>query len=211
MKEIIDDLKDLSGVIGVCLYHGQSGVLTSNLPAIFSPEKLTDIGKLLMRIQSAGRMTFNDLTDLSLHYDESVILVRELEENLVVFLLCDPDFNQNLVTMSLNLAQQELQNQQTPLVQQFVKEDKPPEAAATVEQIEPILAQIKEPLPKILGPMADFVFEEAVESWQATGNATLNNLGGLVQLLENEIGNADQIKRFHDKIAHVMIQAAKGR
>ncbi len=209
MKEIIDDLKDLSGVIGVCLYHGQKGVLTANLPAIFTSAKLTDMGKLLMKIQSAGRMTFNDLTDLSLHYDESVILVRELEENLVVFLLCDPDFNQNLVTMSLNLAQQELQNQQTPLAQQFVQDDEPP-AATAAEDIDPILAQIQEQLPKILGPMADFVFEEAVESWQATGNATLKNLGALVQILEKEISNGDQIKRFHNEIAHVMIKASRG-
>lgn len=209
MKEIIDDLKDLAGVTGVCLYHGQNGVLTTNLPAIFTSAKLTDMGKLLMKIQSAGRMTFNDLTELSLHYDESVILVRELEDNIMIFLLCDPDFNHNLVTMSLNLAQQELQNLQTPLAQQATQEDKAPAAETAAEEINPILEQIRDQLPKILGPMADFVFEEAVESWQAAGNATLKNLGALVQLLEEEIGNDDQIKRFHNEIAHVMIQASK--
>ncbi|MBM9511115.1 hypothetical protein, partial [Desulfogranum marinum] len=108
MKGILDDLKDLSGVIGAGVYHSQNGMLATNLPAIFTEQKLTEIGKLLTKLLSAGRMSFPDLTDLSLQYDESAILARELNETSIIFLLCDPDFNQNLITMSLNLLQQEL-------------------------------------------------------------------------------------------------------
>lgn len=207
MKEIIDDLKDLSGVLGACLYHGQKGVLEANLPIIFTEDKLTELGKLLMKIQSAGSMNFHDLTDLSLQYDESVILVRELEENLILFLLCDPDFNQNLVSMSLNLLQQELKNQQTSLVQAISLEH--PQSRA--DEVLPFLSEMKKHLPKIMGPMADMVFDETVEDWQKQGKTTLEDLDSLVQMLSEEIGNGDQITRFKEMIAPVLTQAVKGQ
>jgi len=207
MKEIIDDLKDLSGVLGACMYHGQKGVLEANLPAIFSVDKLSEIGKILIKIQAAGRMNFHDLTDVTLQYDESVILVRELEKNLIVFLLCDPDFNQNLVAMSLNLLQQELKNQQVPLAESgpVTAPPKKDEVQATVkaisEEVVPILAEMKAHLPKIMGPMADIIFEETVDIWKEQGNSTVSELSSLVKLLAEEIGSADKIISYKEMIA----------
>lgn len=207
MKEIIDDLKDLSGVLGVCLYHGQKGVLEANLPIIFTEDKLTELGKLLMKIQSAGNMTFHDLTDLSVQYDESIVLVRELEENLILFLLCDPDFNQNLVCMSLNLLQQDLKKQKISLVQTIPQE----KLQSRADEVLPFLSEMKKHLPKIMGPMADIVFDETVEDWQKQGKTTLEDLELLVQMLSEEIGNGEQVKRFKEMIAPVLSQAVKGQ
>lgn len=206
MKEIIEDLKDLSGVLGACLYHSQKGVLETNLPSIFTVEKLSDLGRLLKKIHSAGRMNFHDLTDLSLHYDESVILVREIKEDLIIFLLCDPGFNHNLISMSLNLAQQDLKNKQISVV--VPPPEKSPSAPA--EKVLPVLAEIKSHLPKIMGPMADIIFDEMLEIWQEKGNCTVSNLESLVQLLAEEIGNADKVTHFREMIAPALSQAEKG-
>lgn len=206
MKEIIDDLKDLSGVLGACLYHGQKGVLEANLPNIFREDKLLELGKLLMKIQSAGSMSFHDLTDLSLHYDESVILVRGMEENLILFLLCDPGFNQNLVSMSLNLLKQELENQQTFLTQEIPRNSN----QTRTDEVLPFLAEMKKHLPKIMGPMADIVFDETVEDWRKQGKTTPEDLESLVHMLAEEIGNGEQISRFKEMIAPVLTQAVKG-
>lgn len=205
MKEIIDDLKDLSGVIGACLYHGQQGVMVANLPAIFTTEKLTELGKLLMKIYSAGQMNFHDLTDLSLQYEESAIFVRDLEDNQILFLLCDPGFNQNLLTMSLNLAQQELKNRQPPLAASTLQET----LTAPAADIAPILAAMKAHLPKIMGPMADIVFDETVEIWEKQGDCTASGLKSLVHLLSEEIGSTEKITRFKELIAPEMTQAVK--
>jgi len=206
MKEIIGDLRDLSGVLGACLYHNQKGVLETNLPSIFSAEKLTNLGRLLMKMHSAGRMNFHDLTDLSLHYDESMILVREIDKNLIIFLLCDPDCNQNLLSMSLNLAQQDLKHRQRAVV------SAPPEQIASTPSadVAAVLAEIKSHLPKIMGPMADIIFEETVETWQEQGNCTMGNIESLVQLLAEEIGSADKIRRFREMIAPTLSQVGKG-
>lgn len=202
MKGILDDLKDLSGVIGAGVYHSQNGMLATNLPAIFTEQKLTEIGKLLTKLLSAGRMSFPDLTDLSLQYDESAILARELNETSIIFLLCDPDFNQNLITMSLNLLQQEL----TSKTVAPPPPSSPQETPAPAENVTPVLQQIQEQLPKILGPMADIIFDEVVESWREQGKSTLKDVKVLIQLLEEEIDNTDQISRFRESIAQVTAQ-----
>ncbi|MGW8192743.1 MAG: hypothetical protein ACWGOX_00620 [Desulforhopalus sp.] len=206
IKETIGDLQDLSGVLGACLFHGQKGVLESNLPSIFTAVKLANLGKLLMKLHSAGRMNFHDLTDLSLHYDESMILVREIDKDLIIFLLCDPDCNQNLLSMSLNLAQQDLKNQ-LYAVSPAPREKTP---SAPSENVAAVLAAMKLHLPKIMGPMADIIFDETVETWQEQGNCTLSGIDSLVQLLAEEIGSAEKINRFKEMIAPALSRAGKG-
>jgi len=210
MKEIIGDLKALPGVLGACLFHGQKGVLVNNMPTIFSAEKLEEIGKLLMKIQTAGRMNFHDLTDLSLQYDEAVILVRELEKNLTVFILGDPEFNQNLVTMSLNILQQELKNKNIPLAESMAAEKVAAVQTNPSEKIAPVLAAMKTHLPKIMGPMADIIFDETVETWQQQGKCSVDDLGSLVQLLNAEIDNPDKISSYQEMIEPVLQKAIRG-
>lgn len=209
MKEIIGDLKALPGVLGACLFHGQRGTLISNLPTIFSAEKLAEVGKLLMKIQTAGQLNFHDLTDISLQYDEAVILARALEENLIVFVLGDPDFNQNLVTMSLNILQQELKNKKVPLAKLTSAEEVADTASKLTENIGPALAAMKSHLPKIMGPMADIIFDEAVETWQQQGKCAVDDLGSLVQLLNAEIGRPDKISSYQEMIEPILQKAGK--
>lgn len=210
MKEIIGDLKALPGVLGACLFHGQKGVLVSNMPTIFSAEKQEEIGKILIKIQTAGRMNFHDLTDLSLQYDEAVILVRELEKNLTIFVLADPEFNQNLVTMSLNILQQELKNKTVTLTESKGVEEVPAVETSQSEKVAPVLAAMKSHLPKIMGPMAEIIFDETVEAWQQQTKCSVNDLGSLVQLLNEEIGHPDKISSFQEMIEPALKKAAGG-
>ncbi len=149
-----------------------------------------------------------DLGDVTLQFDESVILVREVEENLIIFILCDPGFNQNLITMSLNLVLQEMKNQLQPLSEAIPK-DKPQEAPSG--DVVQILRDMETHLLKILGPMASMVFEETVEYWQEKGNSSKSDLGSLVELLAEEIGSADKITSYKEMIAPVIKQGIRGR
>ncbi|MBM9514125.1 hypothetical protein, partial [Desulfogranum marinum] len=82
----------------------------------------------------------------------------------------------------------------------------PQETPAPAENVTPVLQQIQEQLPKILGPMADIIFDEVVESWREQGKSTLKDVKVLIQLLEEEIDNTDQISRFRESIAQVTAQ-----
>ena len=87
MPRMIDELKSVSGVFGACIYSPQNGLKENNLPAIFKPEKLIAIGKQFTKLYTVGEMSFNNLTELTLDYDESVIVARIIQNNVLLFVI----------------------------------------------------------------------------------------------------------------------------
>lgn len=198
MKQAIDELKAIPGVVGACLFSTQEGLLESNLPGMFKPEKLAAVGKQVTKLLAAGRMSFDDLNDLSLHYDESVVIARELRRGLTIFAVCDPSFNHNLLTMSLNLLQEELRNQPEGQPVAAVSESVATKSAPAVTidpSLEPLLGELKAALAKVLGPMASIIFDELQQNWAQEG-ATPERLSVLLEMINREIGDTDKIAAF---------------
>lgn len=198
MKQAIDELKSVPGVIGACLFSADGGMQQSNLPGIFKTEKLVAVANQLSKLLIAGRMSFSDINDLTLHYDESVVVARELRKGLVIFAICDPLFNHNLLTMSLNLLQEELRDHQ----------DRPltatPVARASSE-LDPLMDELKVVLAKVLGPMAGIILDEVQQEWALQG-ATAERLPELIEMLNLEIGDPDKIATF-ESLAAPLLQA----
>ncbi len=202
MKQAIDELKAIPGVVGACLFSTQGGLQQSNLPGIFKPEKLTAVGKQLSKLLTAGRMSFSDINDLALHYDESVVIARELCKGLTVFAICDPSFNHNLLTMSLNLLQEELRDQ--PEAQQVTASTATlSESLSVGAELEPIITELKTLLAKVLGPMAGIIFDEIQQEWAQQG-ATAARLPELIEMLNREIGDPDKIATFESLTAPLL-------
>lgn len=194
MKQAIDELKAIPGVVGACLFGSKEGLLQSNLPGIFKQEKLSEVGKQLTKLLAAGRMSFDDLNDLSLHYDESVVIARELRRGLTVFAICDPSFNHNLLTMSLNLLQEELRDQPDVPVT-LAATSNAPQGVPDASELEPLMLELKTALAKVLGPMAGIIFDEIREVWAEKGEAR-SRLTELLDMLNLEIGDPDKVATF---------------
>lgn len=200
MKQAIDELKAIPGVVGACMFGSQAGLLQCNLPGIFKIEKLSEVGKQLSKLLAAGRLSFSDINDLALHYDESVVIAREMRKGLIVFTICDPSFNYNLLTMSLNLLQDELRDQpQNPMS----TGTEPAEAATVNAELEPIFNKIKACLAKILGPIAGIIFDEVLHNWALQGTS-IERLPTLLDLLKEEIGDPEKIRSFEEHIAPLL-------
>jgi len=208
MKQAIEELKAIPGVVGACLFGSQEGVLQCNLPGIFKPEKLTAVGQQLSRLLAAGRMSLNDMQDLSLHFDESVVIARELRKGLILFALCDPSFNHNLLTMSLNLLQDELREKLgtpavvTPSAATAPPADKPVERAAggvavsspSVEYLK-WKPQLTDALTKVMGPMAGIIVDEVCADWSQS-EAQAADLSTLLEMIRAEIDDVQKIATF---------------
>ena len=108
MDNVIEDLKSISGVLGGLLYNSQKGVIASNLPPIFKIENLTEIGKMVSKIYGTGSGNFTEITEISLYYEESVLIVKEVSEGVFLIVLGDPSSNINLLTISMNLVTENL-------------------------------------------------------------------------------------------------------
>jgi len=93
-------------------------------------------------------------------------------------------------------------------LQQF---DEPPEARTTEEPItaeelldsDPMaetLLKMKEALGKIMGPIAELVFTDSLNSWIKTGQPSPSSLPSLLIILDNEIDDPDKITKYHEMV-----------
>jgi hypothetical protein len=218
MLHLIDELKVIPGVMGACIVNSQTGVQVTNLPAIFRVERLALVGKHLLRLYAAGRISFDDLTDITLNYDESVVVARELEKNTLLFAICDPTFNQNLLTMSFNLLHEEFKLGNytgldsaavTPAAGESAASPAPTEAKLS-RALQELLTGMQEALGKILGPMAGFVFDEVLENWQEQGSPDFSRIDELIEQLNQEIDDRDKIDKYSQLIAPALKNFQKG-
>ncbi len=217
MIHLIDELKVIPGVIGACIVTSQEGVKVTNLPAIFKPERLSLVGKHLLKLYSAGRMSFNDLTDVTLHYDESVVVARELDKGMLMFAICDPSFNHNLLTMSFNLLYEEFINGNFSVVANETTVAAAPVAKSALpsEQkisgiLQDLLDEMKDALGKILGPMAGFVFDEVTEEWMDQGSADFSRIDELIEQINQEISDEDKEDQYRQLISSALKSYQKG-
>jgi len=214
MLHLIDELKVIPGVVGACIVNAQTGLQVTNLPAIFKPERLTLVGKHLLKLYSAGCMNFDDLTDITLNYDESVVVARELEKNTLIFAICDPTFNQNLLTMSFNLLHEEfkLGNFTEAGGQGEAKSARtlPPVEREMSGALHSLLAEMKELLSEILGPMAGFVFDEVKDNWVEQGAPDFSRIEELIEQLNQEIDDQDKIDKYRQLISSAIKGFQKG-
>lgn len=206
MQQLVNDLKSIPGVIGACCFDSKNGLMANSLPSLFKQDRLNNIGKLLAKIVSAGRLNFPDLADLLLSYEETTILCRPLGGNLYLVILCDPGVNMNLLTMSLNLALEDLAVQgdggsvQAATPQAGGQMQTSSESLMENSSLAKPLKTMRELLAKIIGPMAGIVFDDTLAQWCASAPPGKNGLPRLLDMLNKEIGDDEKAAKYRDLV-----------
>ncbi len=221
MIQLIDELKAIPGVVGASIVDSRDGLKATNLPAFFKPERLLLVGNHLQKLYSAGQASFNDLTDITMNFDESVVVARKLDEEIILFVICDPNFNNNLLNMSLNLLQDEFKASTFATSSTSAAQPaSPPTVAATTatpppanvkdELLEELLTTMEKTLGKILGPMAEFIFTEVTDTWKEQGAADYSRINELIKLINNEIVDEKKIDNYRHLISPALKSFQKG-
>ena len=221
MQQLIDDMKDIPGVIGACTYRSKDGILNNNLPSLFKEERLQETAKHLAKIHAAGRLNFPDLTEIMMNYEESVIVFRQINMNDHLITVCDPGMNMNLLAMSLNLAIENLPEQTGAELEPDLK----PEATTTPGPLskpdinalltkgpiaQPLQAMSKL-LSKIIGPMAKIIFEESLIRWVHNSETKKGSLSKLLEIICQEIGDPEKSKEYRDLVRQKMTSKPKNK
>lgn len=207
MQQMLDELQTISGVVGAAVFNSGEGLLANNLPRIFKPERLAAVGEQLSKLYSVGQFNFADLSDVTLNYDESVVVVRGLNESTLVFSFCDPEYNHNLLSTSLNLLQEDF------LAGEFAEGGVAVGKKTTKTSVDAALNELfdllRERLRKVVGPMADFFFDEQLEGWvKKRGDAS--QLDELIDAICIEIADEEKIDRYRQLIAPDLQAFQKG-
>ena len=158
--------------MGACLYHPQNGVEVSNLPAIFKVARLENIGRDLVKLLSAGRVSLEDATDLLVHFEESIIVARQLAGGTLIFAICETDCNQNMLQMSFRLLEEGYRKEAgsaAPTPEVAAVPEPEPVAGGAEEAPEELIELLRDALAPVVGPMADLILDDAVEEWMEGG------------------------------------------
>ena len=228
MQQLIEDLKSIPGVMGAYVYHPNEGIRSNNLPPLFKTERIMETARNLAKITAAGRHNFQDLSDIFLSFEESSILCRQLADTNFVIAVCDPDINFNVLSMSLNLAMEEVNSRivarqpenitpntiQTPATVATPTVPASPSASSSPAPSNPAnltreLKVLGQALTKFLGPMARIVFDDAFAEWSTGRTPSANDLPALIDTLCQEIGDADKEKSFREMVREHLPQAIR--
>jgi hypothetical protein len=207
MNAALEEIKTIPGVLGGLLYHPQKGVLESDLPAVFKEPKLLKMGRILVKMYSSGRSNFSDLSELSIYYEESLVIIRELKDAVFLIIVGAPDLNMNLLTMTLNLLMEELDSHSAPSApppsRARAKPKQGPLADALLERgpMAESLKAMQSELAKVVGPMSKIIFMDALNRWIDSTTPSPGTYPALVDILADEIDDPEKMAYYQQLIA----------
>jgi DNA-binding NarL/FixJ family response regulator len=108
MEKLLEKLNQTQGIMGSYALSIKKGVIANQMPPVFTSTKLLTIGKLLIKIYLAGKMSIKKMSEISLFYQESVITIREIADQTYVVVLFDPSMRMNHLSTSLNMIMSDL-------------------------------------------------------------------------------------------------------
>jgi hypothetical protein len=195
MQKVLNEIADLPGVVGSCLFNREKGKMCSGLPSAFSDETVQIIATHTSRIVQMGKMVDMDIQSISLRYNTYSVVTMPVDTETVLLTACVSQANTSLVTTTLSVLSDELKNDLEP------KNDVDPEAAVPIE---PLLAQMRESLAFVIGPMADMIFDDHLDAWMKTGYAAPSRLSELVEMIVTEL-DEDSVDEFRRKVRRICL------
>nr|WP_320050296.1 hypothetical protein [uncultured Desulfuromonas sp.] len=188
MEQAIATLKKLPGVLGACVYDAELKVRMNCMPPFLSEEVLASLGVRMEEIMSLAREKLPDVGEMTLHYDEVALFIHTFaDKSILVF--GEPSMNGRLVSYSLNML-----SKPKDIDEVDKATDEPPEKTP----VQPVdfsaeIPGLKLRLAKVIGPMADLIFDDAFSAWQSGEDSSFD---GLLQALARELDDAGKFERF---------------
>ncbi|HPQ39425.1 MAG TPA: hypothetical protein PLV45_03550 [bacterium] len=216
MESLLNEVKLLPGVMGSFVYSNTKGVLASNLPTLFRNEALKQVGALLGRIYKLAESTGIDVSNYELKYEEALLMIKQIDKEACFVVVCEPSVSFPLVNMTTSMLVPELKAAvvnapaapviATPETRPSAQPAAAPAAAIDPDKLlkegplAPILQEIKVKLAHAIGPIANLVMSESLETWCGQGPATRARLKALADILVAEIGDQQLEATFRSEI-----------
>ncbi|MFZ5572680.1 MAG: hypothetical protein ACOZF0_19960 [Thermodesulfobacteriota bacterium] len=220
MDQILNELQAVPGVIGAFVFHTQNGILHKELPSVFKDAKLLKIGKSLVKIYAAGCMGTSELSEISIFYEESILVVRRKSSREFLVVLLDLSANLSLVSMSLNLIMdewaaipekeplQQPERKPVAVVQQSADNNGyTPEGMLQSGPLAESLQNMQLSLAKVVGPIAKVIFRDALNDWIKTGTPSIGTVADLIDILQKEINDPEKFREYRQRIAAYLVTA----
>jgi predicted regulator of Ras-like GTPase activity (Roadblock/LC7/MglB family) len=206
MKDILDEIDVLPGVVGSCVFSKERGQICSGLPPSFTDDAVLAIANRVLRLVQMGGIVDMDVQTISLRFDIYTIMAMPVDSETLLLIACESRSNCSLITTTISMLAGELQGRlakeftPSPDIKEIAdKSDDGQEAVRTAS----LLKQVRGALAFVVGPMADMVFDDNVALWTQNKTAGLSRLPELIEMVANEIGD-DSAAEFKEKVNMIL-------
>jgi predicted regulator of Ras-like GTPase activity (Roadblock/LC7/MglB family) len=214
MEDVLKQIKAVSGALG-CLVYDDNGQMVSHLfPGIFDQKTLAAAVATISENLPGLKELTGGVKMIDLRFLRGRVVVKAVEGGCLV-ILCNGDINLQSLIISLNLAVNQVQKKLAAGIsapRQATAETKvsaPVVTESPQEMIEngalaPSLQGMQAALAKFLGPMAQVIFLESVETWLQAHQPAKSFLPHLVDIVVVEIGDPAKISDYRQKVAQFL-------
>lgn len=219
MNSLLNEINMIPGVFGCFIYSDQQKLVGAKLPPIFKENAVNTIGNLVTRTLKMGAMANLDITGMEFKFDVSSLIIKPLLNGAALAMICEPGVNRSLLKMTLGMlltdiqkalnnkpasqptelpSTTEAQPQQsaTPIPPQPVQ----PKKAQIDAALTPLLEKMSDALAYSIGPIAEQIMQDVMETWTQNGAASKQRLPDLATLLCKEINDKNLEKEFMDQV-----------
>lgn len=219
MNALLNEINMIPGVFGCFIYSDHQKLVDAKLPPIFKEDAVNTIGNLLTRTLKMGAMANLDITGMEFKLDVSFLIIKPLLNGAVLAMICEPGVNRSLLKMTLGMLLTDIQKaldnkpaskptelpsttealpQQSaiPIPPQPVQ----PKKAQIDAALTPFLEKMSDALAYSIGPIAEQIMQDVMETWSQSGAASKQRLPDLATLLCKEINDKNLEKEFMDQV-----------
>jgi len=111
MKDVLDEITMLPGVIGSCLFNKKYGQLCPGLPSSFSKDTVENIFNRVTRLFDMGEIVEMDFQTLTLWYDAFILLATFVEKETLLLTVCQSWTNLSLLSTTISVMTRELKKE----------------------------------------------------------------------------------------------------
>lgn len=205
LSDIIASLPEVSGGF---LYAQDRGLYSNQTNGLADDDSLQQVALKLIKIVSMVAVHFQDTSDIRITYKDLILFGTNINNDHWLFLLHQPALSPGMVKMTvqmaLNIKTEEAPEVQLPEIPQekdIISPDNLMEILfSTDSEIKKPLMAIQEQLAQYVGPVAELIFQDSIESWGADSTPSQETLPELISMLEKEIDDEKDRATFRDAL-----------
>lgn len=190
MRELLQQLTGIPGVVGSLACGPRGEVLASEFPAVFEESALRRVAAILAADTGALGGVVDANGSLDLRYSGGRAVVKRFPTGSLL-LVCTSAINPQLLGLSLTQVCRRLERFGIPPAPEA-----PAPAAALVPEWEDVRERLGQALVRQIGPIGDIVLAQAWAAWLSSGPPSRVRLEKLVASLAREIDEGDARVQF---------------
>ncbi len=213
-SKLTDIIASLPEVSGGFLYSPEKGIYSNQAGPTLSDTALQQVSLKLTKIVSMLSIHFNDTGGIRITFKSLILFGMKIEEGNWLFLLHQPSLTPGMIKMTVQMALNIQQEDSPPVQAPQVQTDSFDDSTDNGSDVKTLIASVMDPqsdlskpllviqeeLATHVGPVAELIFEDSMETWCTNSSPSLESLPELIAMLEAEIDDESDRATFMENM-----------